>query len=94
MKYPFQNLKCTFKEKGLEGVGRHTERYLRGPKLSLPIFEWGYLRGPKLSIPIIDRRYLLGPKLSVPISGLVRIPPAVPECIEHIHTYIHSLLYI
>ena len=54
MKYPFRNLKCTFKEKGLEGVGQRTERYLRGPKLSLPIliFERGYLRGPKLSLPI------------------------------------------
>ena len=64
MKYPFQNLICTFKEKGLEGLGRCTERYLRGPNLSLSIYERGYLQGPKLSMPIFQSR---GPKLSMPI---------------------------
>ena len=57
VKYPFQNLKCTFKEKGLEWVGRCTERYLRGPKLSLPIYERGYLRGPKLFLQMAHINY-------------------------------------
>ena len=30
-------------------------RYLRGPKLSMPIFKRRYLRGPKLSWPIFKR---------------------------------------